>query len=94
MNEIDEISQALMFKFLQENFPVKRLKDGRRFRRGIIITGDFTGRFTHNTFMSPEPELRNTFAFLSDILNDVFGFSQLEINMTLLSYLNVIKATA
>jgi hypothetical protein len=90
MNEVDAISQALILKFLQENFPVKRLKDGRRFRRGIIIDGSFTGMFTHNTFMSPETELQRTFAFLSDIIENVFGFSKLEINMAILTYLNII----
>lgn len=90
MNEIDEISQTLMLKFLQQNFPVKRLKDGRRFRRGIIIDGDFTGNFTQKVFMAPQDQLQKLFAYLSDILEDVFAFSRLEINKAVLTYLKVV----
>ena len=43
MDELDEYSQELMLNFLHANFPVERLKDGRRFKRGIIIHGDFIG---------------------------------------------------
>ena len=90
MNEVDAYSQELMLKFLQEHFPVKRLKDGRRFKRGIIIDGEFTGLFSHKVFMAPQSELQKAFAFLADILDDVFAFSKLEINMVLLKYLKLI----
>ncbi len=88
-------SQALMLKFLQENFPIKRLKDGMRFKRGMIIDGDFTGSpQTIRLFMAPKKELSMVFAILSNILEDVFSFSKLEIHTVLLTYLNVIKATS
>lgn len=90
MDEVDAISQALMLKFLQEHFPVKRLKDGRRFKRGIIIDSDFTGMFTHKVFMAPKEEIKKLFALLSDILDDVFAFTRLEINVVLVTYLNLI----
>jgi len=90
MNEIDEFSQKVMLDFLQANFPVKRLKDGRRFRRGIIMDGGFVGGSTRNTFMSPKIEREQTFILLSKVLDDVFGFSRFEINMALAIYLNLI----
>jgi len=90
MNEIDEFSQKAMLAFLQTNFPVKRLKDGRRFRRGIIMDGGFVGGSTRNTYMSPKIEREQTFILLSRVLEDVFGFSRYEVNMVLAKYLNLI----
>lgn len=90
MNEVDPIAQAMMLTFLQEHFPVRRLKDGRRFRRGIIIDGDFTGFFTQKVFMAPREELNKVFALLSNVLDDVFAFSRLEINMVLMTYLKLL----
>jgi len=93
MNEVYAKSQALMLKFLQENFPIKRLKDGKRFKRGMIIEGEFTGTNSVRLFMSYKEDINRVFILLSRILEDVFAFSRLEINTALLTYLNVINGT-
>ena len=83
MNEIDEYSQELMLMFLKQNYPIKRLKDGKHFKRGVII--DST-----NVFLSPKSELHKLGIQLTYILDDMFSFSKLEINMVVLKYLNII----
>lgn len=90
MYEIDEFSQKAMLDFLQTYFPIKRLKNGRRFSRGIILDGDFTGLSTRNIFLSPRKEQVHSFMALSRVLEDVFGFPMAEINTVLLKYFNII----
>jgi len=90
MNNIDEFSMKIMLDFLQTNFPVKRLKDGRRFRRGIVLDSGFIGRQSIKTYMAPKSERRRTFILLSKILEDVFGIPKYEINTVLTIYLNII----
>ena len=90
MDELDEYSQELMLNFLHTNFPVERLKDGRRFKRGIIIHGDFIGGPTTKGFLKPQSEIKSLFILLSSVLEDVFAFTKYEINMVVLKYLNLI----
>jgi len=90
MKELDQYSQDIMLKFLQAYFPVKKLKDGRRFKRGIIIEPGFSVGPTRKIYLKPQSELHALFVILYSILEDVFDFSKLEINMVLLKYLNVI----
>lgn len=90
MGVIDEISQDIMVKFLQNHFPVKRLKDGKRFRRGIIIDSGFTGIANVSLFLSNKEDINRAFNILYGILFDVFCFTMYEINMVLLKYLNII----
>lgn len=94
MIEIDEISKKLMLDFLQNHFPIKRLRDKthrRKFRRGIVMDGDFTDGTTVNRFMAPKEERNRTYQMLYKILDEVFGFTKTEINVVLLDYFNILK---
>lgn len=90
MNEIDEYTQEIILNFLQINFPIKKLKDGRRFKRGIIIDSGFIEGPTRKVFFKPQAELNSLFILLSKVLEDVFSIPKLEINMALMKYLNLI----
>jgi hypothetical protein len=87
---VDEMSQELILRFLQVNFPIIRLRNGRRFSRGIVIETGFTGRMETKHFLKPQNELQALYAILYAILRDVFGFNNKEINTALLTYLNVL----
>lgn len=79
-----------MLRFLHLNFPVKKLKDGRRFKRGIILDSGFIEGPTRKVFLKPQKEINSLFILLSKVLEDVFAFSRLEITTALLAYLKVI----
>lgn len=81
---MDETTQIIMLNYLQKTFPVKKLKDGRRFKRGIRTDEDM------NLYLSPREETNKAFNYLSNDLANVFGVPQVEINLTVLKYLNLI----
>ena len=79
-----------MLRFLQANFPVKKLKDGRRFKRGIILDSGFIEGPSRKVFLKPQTEINTLFILLSKVLEDVFSFSRVEITTALLTYLKLI----
>lgn len=84
MDEVDEITQKLMLEYLQKNHPIKKLRDGRRFKRGILTDDEI------KIFLKPREETNKVFNYLATELFEVFGVQQLEINMAVLKYLNLI----
>lgn len=84
MNEIDEEMQQIMLNYLRKAYPIKRLKDGRRFKRGIVSdTGD-------KLYLTPQSDAERTFKNLDTNLKRVFSAEQLEINILLLKYLGLL----
>ena len=89
MEDIDEITQDIMLKFLKDNYPVTKLRHNRRFKRGIKL-GEYSTHEKGHSFLKPREELNKTFNGLYDALNDVFGVPEYEINVVLLRYLDLL----
>ncbi len=87
MNKVDQLSQDLMLKFLHNNFPVKKLRDGRRFKRGIIIENGFSVGPTRKLFLNEPAAMNALIIVLASILTDVFAFTPREVNLALTAYL-------
>lgn len=86
-----EETNEMLLAFLTQYFPVKRLRDGRRFKRGILIEGRWLGPKASDSkfFLKSQSDLNSAFSILYKILVDVFGFTATEVNPVLLTYLNV-----
>jgi hypothetical protein len=89
MEEVDEITQDIILRFLRDNYPVTKLRDKRRFKRGIRLHEYHPDEKGHG-FLKPRVELNKTFNALSETLSDVFGISQYEINVAILRYLDLL----
>jgi hypothetical protein len=89
MESVDEESQELMLWFLKLEFPIKKLRDGRRFKRGIVVNSAYTQTKDIPFFLKPHSELTALYATLGNALDDVFAFTQLEINTVLFKYLQL-----
>jgi hypothetical protein len=89
MESVDEESQELMLWFLKLEFPIKKLRDGRRFKRGIVVNSAYIRSNNIHFFLKPHEELIALYATLGNVLDNVFAFSHLEINTVLFKYLKL-----
>ena len=89
MEDIDEKMQDIMLNYLRDNYPVTKLRMGRRFKRGIKLS-EYVEDEKGYAFLKPREELNKTFNGLSIALDDIFGLPQYEINVILLRYLNLL----
>lgn len=84
MNNVDETMQQIMFDYLSKAYPIKKIRDGRRFKRGVVSDSD------EKYFLKPQIEANRLFNYLSNDLISVFSAEQLEINMVVLKYLGLL----
>ena len=89
MDDIDEITQDIILDYLKAEYPVTKLRDGRRFKRGIVLDG-VNGNDKGFGFLKPNEELKKTFNGLFNSINDMFGVSHYEINVVILRYLDLL----
>jgi hypothetical protein len=83
-NNLDESMQQIMLNYLSKTYPIKKIRDGRRFKRGIV--SDYDEKY----FLKPTNEANRLFSYLSNDLTAVFSPTKLEINMVLLKYLGLL----
>lgn len=89
MEDIDEITQKIILNYLKVEYPVTKLRDNRRFKRGIIIL-DYSTNPKGFSFLQPRAELNKTFDSLFQSIKDMFGVSEYEINVVVLKYLGLL----
>ena len=73
----------LMIKFLTLNYPVKRLKRGRHFNRGIIMDNG------ESYFLSDKSQSIPLYSGLVNMLMLVFGCGESESREAVASFLNI-----
>ena len=79
--------ENIVLNFLKNEFPIKRLKNGKRFGRGIIINYN---NLEYRKFLSNKNDVDKLFIILYKILINIFDLSGLEGNSIVLKYLGII----
>lgn len=83
MDELVEVKKDIMIKYLKVAYPIKRLRDGRRYKRGFVINDV-------PYFLKSRSELNKAFNALKEMLIIVFDASEYEANLTVLTYMDLI----
>lgn len=79
----NETDIKLMFKFLEKNYPVSRVKHKMRFKRAIILDDG-----THYFLSDPSSQKQLMFKFM-DILKQVFDCDEISIRIVLNNFLHL-----
>jgi len=81
----------LIEKFVLKNFPVTKVKKegSRRFKRGIIVDGGFTGANTLKLYINSKGDMKLAFELLFKIVYKVFGSGKDIIVQILLNHLSL-----
>ena len=77
----------LLERFLIKHFPVKRIKDGEHFKRGIIIPSYFTNLQQTHFFLTPGEKSHKLYSTLYQIMKLIFSLSDKEITNAIYRYL-------
>lgn len=77
---MDNIMIDLMLNYLKKSFPVKRLKSGRRFKRGVDIDG-------HSFFLPGSSDMFKVKIYNS--LKGCYAASDEEIKLVIKRYYNI-----
>jgi hypothetical protein len=86
--EITNKNQEIIAKFLKENFKTRRVRYDKTFKRVIPIEQGFTGRTTYFLKPSDIDFKVKLYKELHQIVKDVFGFNNCEIDLIIYRYIN------
>jgi len=82
-NMYNDVDIRMMFKFLERNYPVSRVKYKMRFRRAIVLDDGST------YILSDESAQTQLMFRLFDILNQVFNCDEVTTRLVLNSFLRL-----
>jgi hypothetical protein len=88
LEEIDNKNQEIVNKFLKENFKTRRVRVDKTFKRAVPIEQGFTGKQTFYLHPTQKDFKLNLYRELHQIVKDVFGFNNSEIDLIIYRYIN------
>tara|TARA_R110000796_G_scaffold88545_9_gene190469 strand:+ start:767 stop:1042 length:276 start_codon:yes stop_codon:yes gene_type:complete len=86
--EIEHKNQEIVNKFLKENFKTRRVRIDKTFKRAIPIEHGFTGKSTYYLHPTQKDFKLSLYQELHQIVKDVFGFSNTDIDLIIYRYIN------